>query len=259
METDTVLIDDSQVSYDLIGDLHGCFSECLELLTKVGYIIKRDSKAKYGFTVTPPQNRKTVFVGDLCDRGPEIVDCFKLVMTMVEANMAYCILGNHEAKFLKKLSGRQVQIKNGLEDTLEQFKSESPKIIQAVKHFMEHLPIQLVLDYGKLVVAHAGLPEHLHGKSSKKVTTHAIYGDVSGATDEHGLPVRKDWTLNYEGAAIVVYGHVPRIEAYLSNATYGIDTGCVFGGKLTCLHYPELEIVQVKAKRIYSQHAHLNF
>jgi protein phosphatase len=132
-------------------------------------------------------------------------------------------------------------------------------MMQAVKHFIENLPIQLVLDHGKLVVAHAGLPEHLHGKSSKKVLTHAIYGDVSGATDEHGLPIRKDWTLDYKGAAIVVYGHVPRIAAYQSNSTYGIDTGCVFGGKLTCLHYPELEFCQVLAKVVYSQHAHIDF
>jgi protein phosphatase len=248
-----------QGPFDIIGDIHGCFEECLELLQTIGYQIKRDEQSKYGFQVTNPPGRTAVFVGDLTDRGPNSVDSLRLVMTMVENEQALCILGNHEAKLVKKLSGRNVQVKNGLETTMAELDRESATFREEVRRFVENLPIQLVLDDGKLVIAHAGLPEHYHGKQSKAVTSHAIYGDVSGKTDEHGLPIRRDWTLDYKGQSIVVYGHVPRQESYLSNKTYGIDTGCVFGGKLTCLKYPELEFVDVKAKKIYSQHAHLQF
>ncbi|MDF1865836.1 MAG: AAA family ATPase, partial [Saprospiraceae bacterium] len=58
--------------FDIIGDVHGCFSELSTLLTKLGYtIIKHQNKMNnYGYSVLPPRNRKAIFVGDLVDRGP---------------------------------------------------------------------------------------------------------------------------------------------------------------------------------------------
>lgn len=248
-----------QGPFDIIGDVHGCFDELIELLTKLNYKVNRDSGTKYGFKVETPPNRKVIFVGDLCDRGPNSMDCFKLAMTMVENNQAFCVLGNHEAKLLKKLQGRNVQLKNGLELTVEQLSHETNEFKKQLHQFIDQLPVHYVFDQGNLIIAHAGLPERYHGKVSEKIKVFAIYGDVSGKTDEHGLPIRKDWSLEYQGDAIVVYGHVPRNEHYLSNKTYGIDTGCVFGGKLTCLKHPELEIIQVEAKKVYSEHAKVKF
>lgn len=152
-----------------------------------------------------------------------------------------------------------MQIKNGLENTLSELAQAPVWLVKDIKTFVTNLKLQLVLDQGRLVVAHAGLPEQYHGKEGKAVYSHALFGDVSGKTDQDGYPIRRDWTLNYHGRAIVVYGHVPKTKVYESNQTFGIDTGCVFGGMLSCLRYPEMEIVAVKAKRIYSSHPHFDY
>lgn len=237
--------------FDIIGDIHGCFNELYDLLTKLGYNIKKDSDAKYGFKVTPPKGRRLVFLGDINDRGPNTLECFKLVMTCVNENIAYCIPGNHEIKLLRKLNGRNVTINHGLESTLNQLENESETFINELKDFIDNLRSHYVFDDGKLVVAHAGLPKQYHGRTSGRVRSFSIFGDVTGEKDDNGLPVRNDWTIDYRGDATVVYGHIPQLTTYKSNNTYCIDTGCVFGGALTALRYPEYEIVSIRAKEKY--------
>ena len=105
----------------------------------------------------------------------------------------------------------------------------------------------LCLDDGKLVVAHAGMKEEMQGRGSGKVRDFALYGETTGETDEFGLPVRYNWAAEYRGKAMVVYGHTPVPEPEWLNRTINIDTGCVFGGKLTALRYPEKELVSVPA------------
>jgi protein phosphatase len=78
-----------------------------------------------------------------------------------------------------------------------------------------------------------------------------LYGETTGETDEYGLPIRLPWADEYRGRALVVYGHTPVPEVQSVNNTICIDTGCVFGGKLTCFRYPEKEIVQVEARKEY--------
>ena len=112
-----------------------------------------------------------------------------------------------------------------------------------------------VLDDGKLVVAHAGMKEEMQGRGSGKVRDFALYGETTGETDEFGLPVRFDWASEYRGQAMVVYGHTPVPEPDWLNRTVNIDTGCVFGGKLTALRYPEKEFVSVPAARTYCEPA----
>ncbi len=108
-----------------------------------------------------------------------------------------------------------------------------------------------MLDDGKLVVAHAGMKEEMQGRGSGKVREFALYGETTGETDEFGLPVRLNWAAEYRGKAMVVYGHTPVAEPEWLNRTINIDTGCVFGGKLTALRYPEKEIVSVPARLTY--------
>ncbi len=112
-----------------------------------------------------------------------------------------------------------------------------------------------VLDDGKLVVAHAGMKEEMQGRGSGKVRDFALYGETTGETDEFGLPVRFDWASEYRGQAMVVYGHTPVPEPDWLNRTVNIDTGCVFGGKLTALRYPEKEFVSIPAARTYCEPA----
>jgi polynucleotide kinase-phosphatase len=240
--------------FDIIGDLHGCYDELLDLLSKLGYTVE-EGEAPAGSRVRPPEGRKAVFLGDLVDRGPRIPDVLRLVMGMVEAGTALCVPGNHDVKLLRKLRGRDVRITHGLGDSLEQLEREPPEFREQVSSFLDRLVSHYVLDRGRLVVAHAGLREEYQGRASGRVRDFALYGETTGETDEFGLPVRYNWAAEYRGQARVVYGHTPVPEPEWVNGTINIDTGCVFGGRLTALRYPELELVSVPARSTYAQPA----
>ncbi|MDQ3716055.1 MAG: polynucleotide kinase-phosphatase [Actinomycetota bacterium] len=232
--------------FDIIGDVHGCLEELSRLLTELGYEVNGvDAGAHH------PDGRRAFFVGDLVDRGPSSPAVLRLVMAMVATGDALCVPGNHEAKLLRALRGRRVTVSHGLGETLAQLAGEPPEFSKQVADFIDGLVSHLVLDDGKLVVAHAGLRADMHGRASGAVRAFALYGDTSGETDEFGLPVRYPWAEEYRGEAIVVYGHTPVPEATWLNRTICIDTGCVFGGQLTALRYPEREVVSVPAARTY--------
>ena len=240
--------------FDIIGDVHGCFDELVSLLERLGYHVTRPSAgrgADDGFSVFHPEGRKAVFVGDLVDRGPGVVNVLKLVMSMVSDGTALCVAGNHESKLVRKLKGRNVQMSHGLAESLEQLELESPEFQQQATQFMDGLISHYVLDGGNLVVAHAGMKEEYQGRASARVRDFCLYGETTGETDEWGLPVRADWAAGYRGKATVVYGHTPVAEPAWLNRTINVDTGCVFGGSLTALRYPENELVSVPAARVY--------
>jgi protein phosphatase len=205
------------------------------------------------FTVQPANGRKLVFVGDLVDRGPKVPQVLKLVMNAVASGAALCVPGNHDAKLMRKLRGREVQITHGLAESLAQLANEPEDFRKRVAEFIDDLVSHYVLDDGKLVVAHAGMKETMQGRGSGAVREFALFGETTGETDEFGLPVRYNWAAEYRGAAAVVYGHTPVPEPEWLNRTINIDTGCVFGGKLTALRYPEKELVSVPAKQTYAE------
>jgi protein phosphatase len=237
---------DDHGPFDIIGDVHGCFDELVDLLRALGYAVDPDAPS-----ATPPAGRKAIFLGDLVDRGPGIARVLKLALNMTRAGTALCIPGNHETKLLKKLQGRDVKVSHGLAETLEQLAREPAELSQQVADFIDGMVGHYVLDDGKLVVAHAGMKESLQGRASGRVREFALYGETTGERDEFGLPIRYDWAADYRGSAMVVYGHTPVPEAEWLNRTICIDTGCVFGGKLTALRYPERELVEVPARRMY--------
>ncbi|MCL1982093.1 MAG: polynucleotide kinase-phosphatase [Clostridiales bacterium] len=232
--------------FDVIGDVHGCYDELCALLDKLGYSVEKES-----CTATPSDGRRAVFLGDLADRGPDNTKVLRLVMSMVQSGSAYCIAGNHDVKLLKKLRGANVQLTHGLDKTVEQLESQSGEFVEEVKAFLDGLLSHYVFDGGKLVVAHAGLKEKYQGRGSGRVRDFCLYGDTTGETDEYGLPVRLPWANEYRGKATVVYGHIPAPDVAAINNTFCIDTGCVFGGKLTAFRYPEKEIVQIEASKEY--------
>jgi polynucleotide kinase-phosphatase len=241
--------------FDIIGDVHGCFDELQELLLKLCYSVNRtdETEKNFGFSVIAPENRKVIFVGDLVDRGPDSPSVLSLVMSMVNSGVAFCVPGNHDLKLQKYLNGKQVQLKHGLEVTVKQLESETAQFKSTVEKFLYGLISHYVFDNGKLVVAHAGLKEEMQGRGSGAVRSFCMYGETTGEIDEFGLPVRHNWAKEYRGKAKVVYGHTPVPEAEWLNKTIDIDTGCVFGGKLTALRYPEEELVSVKAKMVYCE------
>jgi protein phosphatase len=237
--------------FDIIGDVHGCFAELHELLTALGYVIEYVDGDEPAYRVQPPEGRKAVFLGDLVDRGPAVPEVLRLVMDMVASEAALCVPGNHDIKLLYQLQGRDVTLKYGLAETVAQLERESPVFRERVRVFLDGLARHYVLDDGKLVVAHAGLRAEMQGRTSKAVREFALYGETTGETDEFGLPVRYNWAAEYRGEALVVYGHTPVPEADWLNHTVNIDTGCVFGGKLTALRYPERTLLSVPAHQTY--------
>ena len=243
--------------FDIVGDVHGCFDELQELLTTLGYTINQveANPTNFGFDIRPPDNRKVIFTGDLVDRGPDSPGVLRLVMSMVNSGLAYCVPGNHDMKLHKFLNGKQVQLIHGLETTVKQLETEPHEFKKSVAQFLYSLISHYVFDRGKLVVTHAGLKEEMQGRGSGAVRSFCLYGETTGETDEFGLPVRHNWAKEYRGNAKVVYGHTPVPEAEWLNKTIDIDTGCVFGGKLTALRYPEEELVSVKAKQVYCEPA----
>ncbi|MDB5388530.1 MAG: polynucleotide 3-phosphatase, partial [Planctomycetaceae bacterium] len=244
--------------FDIIGDVHGCCDELELLLSQLGYQIdsvadSNDVERAYRH----PAGRKAVFVGDLADRGPRVVDTLNLVQAMCAAGTALCVPGNHDEKLLRKLSGREVKIAHGLAETLAEIEAlpEAVKseFITRTKLFLDGLISHYVLDGGKLVVAHAGMKQAYQGRASQRVRMFALYGETSGETDEFGLPIRHNWAAEYRGPAMVAYGHTPVPHPEWLNHTINVDTGCVFGGKLTALRYPEKELVSVPAARVYAE------
>jgi protein phosphatase len=239
--------------FDIIGDVHGCYDELVGLMALLGYQVEPSAKTPDQVTVRLPEGRKAIFLGDLVDRGPRIPDVLKLVMGMVEAGTAFCVPGNHDVKLMRKLLGKDVQITHGLADSVVQLEKEPEDFRRRVADFIDDLVSHYLLDDGKLVVAHAGMKESMQGRGSGKVREFALYGETTGETDEFGLPVRYNWAAEYRGRAMVVYGHTPVPEPEWLNRTINIDTGCVFGGKLSALRYPEKEVVSVPAAHTYCQ------
>ena len=226
--------------FDIIGDIHGCRSELETLLGKLGYV-----------DGAHPQGRTAVFVGDLVDRGPDSPGVLRRVMGMVKSGNALCVPGNHENKLGRWLKGRNVQHTHGLAETIEQLEKEEDGFKEQVREFIDGLVSHYVLDGGNLVVCHAGLPEKYHGRTSGRVRSHALYGDTTGETDEFGLPVRYPWAEDYRGRAAVVYGHTPVPSTSWINNTICLDTGAVFGGRMTALRWPERELVDVPAEKVW--------
>jgi protein phosphatase len=235
---------DEHGPFDIVGDIHGCHAELVGLLDQLGYVDGRH-----------PEGRRAIFVGDYGDRGPATPAVLKLVMAMAEAGDAICLPGNHDLKLVRKLKGRNVQITHGLAETLEQLEPESDDFKAAIAGFLDGLVSHVVLDEGKLVVAHAGMKQAYQGRSSGRVRDFALFGETTGETDEFGLPVRLQWANDYRGSATVVYGHTPVADPTWINNTINIDTGCVFGGRLTALRWPERELVSVPAERTYYEPA----
>ncbi|GAB2546195.1 polynucleotide kinase-phosphatase [Nocardia heshunensis] len=236
--------------FDVIGDVHGCRSELETLLDELGYLIARDEDGR-AVDARHPEGRTAVFVGDLVDRGPDTPGVLRLVMGMVGSGNALCVTGNHEFKLVRALDGRRVKVAHGLAESLAQLEAEDAEFRKTAQEFMRGLVSHYVLDGGKLVVAHAGLKEAYHGRTSGRVREFAMYGESTGETDEYGLPVRYPWASDYRGKALVLYGHTPMTDLVWVNNTLCLDTGVVFGGRLTALRYPEREPVSVAAEQVW--------
>lgn len=242
--------------FDLIGDVHGCAPELRALLGKLGWHCTRLAAptALWGNEcwLPPGAARRAVFVGDLVDRGPAILDTLRIVRNMMQVGVALGVMGNHDDKLVRWLEGRSVQTGQGLESSIAELEPLSLEDRSEIRSFLATLADHYVFDAGRLVVAHAGLIEAMQGRSAAAVRAFCLYGETNGATDEYGLPARGNWAEHYRGAATVIYGHTPVAEPQWLHNTLNIDTGVVYGRRLTALRYLERELVSVQAQRPYA-------
>lgn len=226
---------------DIIGDIHGCYTEFQKLTERLGYTWTN------GIPVHP--DRILGFVGDLTDRGPHSLKVIETVWRLWKTQKAWYVPGNHCNKLYRYFLGRNVKIAHGLETTVAELNNLSA---QALNHYQkmfmelyENAPLYQVLDNGKLVIAHAGIKEEMIGKTNKAIKTFVLYGDITGEMLPDGMPVRRDWAKSYKGNAFIVYGHTPVVTPRKAGNTINIDTGAVFGGALTAFQYPEMTTVSI--------------
>ncbi|BCM92769.1 bis(5'-nucleosyl)-tetraphosphatase PrpE [asymmetrical] [Abditibacteriota bacterium] len=234
--------------FDIIGDVHGCGDELEALLAQLGY--ERDESGTFRHS-----ERMALFVGDLVDRGPRVADVLDIVQHMVSSGAALCVRGNHDDKVLRFLEGKHPKVTHGLATSIADLEARDDEFHERMRAFLDGLISHYVLDEGRLVIAHAGCKAEFQGRSSGTVRSFCMYGETTGETDEFGLPVRYPWAQDYRGKAAVVYGHTPVPRAQWLNNTIDIDTGCVFGGKLTALRWPERELIEVPALQTYAEPA----
>ncbi|WP_175988457.1 bis(5'-nucleosyl)-tetraphosphatase PrpE [Bacillus sp. Marseille-Q1617] len=227
---------------DVIGDIHGCLQEFRNLTEKLGYSWSSGLPRH-------PEGRKLAFVGDLTDRGPHSLQTIRVVASLQKEKAAYYVPGNHCNKLYRYFLGNNVKILHGLETTTAELSALTERERNEYKtmfiNLYEAAPLYRILDEGKLIIAHAGIKEEYIGKDNKRVKTFVLYGDITGEVNEDGTPVRRDWAKEYKGDAWIIYGHTPVKEPRMMNKTVNIDTGAVFGGKLTAMRYPEIELISV--------------
>ena len=236
--------------FDVIGDVHGCYDELEELLVRLGHEKLLDPNVA---PAPEGQRPRLVFVGDLVDRGDRILDVVRLVLRLHRRGHALCVVGNHDDRFLRWMHGRRVQVKHGLEQTAAEFnaipRGERDRFRGELMDFLHKLPWALRLDDGHCIVAHAAWHAELHeGPSTEHLRSYTLYGPTTGGRTPEGFPERIDWAPHYQGPELVVFGHQVYEVPYVHEHAIGIDTGCVFGGALSALRYPSLEIVSVPSR-----------
>lgn len=229
-------------NFDVIGDVHSCYYQLVELLISMGYVVdKENNKITHS-----PKGRFLIFVGDLVDRGQYPIEVLSLVMTAVKEKFALCARGNHEHKLYRALIGNQVQINEDLKYTLEEIEKQDNNFKNKINDFLSSLPYQIVINNGETIIAHGGLTEKYHGVNSKSMKAMATFGKPTGKKDEHGHPIRLDWAKDYRGEAYVIYGHTPITYPVWTNNTINIDTRCFNTSILSAIRMPEKEIFDTR-------------
>lgn len=237
---------------DVIGDVHGCIYELMELLEKLGY--KQDNKSWFN-----PEGRFLLFVGDLVDRGTSSYAVLKLVRDMVVHERALCALGNHDDKLKRWLKGSSVKISSN-KSTVEEFNHLTQDQKDLALEFLEKCPYFILADFDKnnnprLVVSHAAWKPHMLHENKKQIRSYCCFGPTTGKRTTDRYFERVDWTEHYpDGAPTCITGHTSYIGPIADrNNCICVDTACVYGGYLTAARWPEKQYVQVAAKKCYAE------
>ncbi|GAA4722736.1 metallophosphoesterase [Brevibacillus fulvus] len=243
---------------DIVGDVHGCFAEFMELLGQLGYV--RDASDDL---YRHPAGRKLISLGDITSRGPESLKMLDFFIRHIRAGIAEMVDSNHGWKIARWLDGRNVSLAHGDEKVEDEFtryaEQHGEKMAASLKEKARELLLaspshMLLRRNGKVevVAVHAGIRDDYIGKDSPAIRNFCRYGDVAGMGPD-GRPIRKEWASERtKQTPLIVWGHDPRPQPERKNGSINIDQGCVFGGQLTAYRYPEDECIGVKAEMNYS-------
>ncbi|MEH7178152.1 polynucleotide kinase-phosphatase [Neobacillus vireti] len=241
---------------DFIGDIHGCYEEFLEILSKLGY--QENDEGYY----IHPEGRKILSLGDVLSRGSRSIETLQFFQKHVAAGHAYMIDSNHGWKIARWLEGKNVKMAHGDENVAAEFEEyerkngteETEKLKEQIKELLLEAKSHYIIrknGVNAVVAVHAGIKDHYIGKQSHRISDFCRYGDTDGL-DENGKPIRKDWSISHKSSELIIWGHDPKPQPLLVNNTLNIDQGVVFGGTLTAYRYPEKQFVSVKAKQDYA-------
>ncbi|QOY54530.1 metallophosphoesterase [Candidatus Sulfurimonas marisnigri] len=209
----------------IIGDVHGCFYTLQKLLVKL------------------PVDADIIFVGDLCDRGLHTKEVIELVMK----NNYHCILGNHDDYMITHIQectdNRELCVRWNIEDymggeqTLLSYKDSYETMLNHVK-WLESMPRYIEID--KYFITHGFSLPYYQRRNNSSAHTGLLKNRISDE-DEWGHDWEKDWK-SYD--VVNIFGHTDYNEIEIGENYYGIDTGCVYGGKLTALQLGSMNIIE---------------
>lgn len=208
----------------VIGDIHGCYDELLELLERISL----------------GADDRVVCVGDLVVKGWKNREVLDLLMTDGRFSS---VLGNHDRVLLRHWRGEPVRLKKAHEKALAEMEADRARYAA----YLESLP--LMIDLGSHLVVHAGVRPGvpIEEQSVEDLTELRTLG--GDRKSREGTP----WYEVYEGEKTVLFGHWPAGELRRGPRALGIDTGCVYGYELTAYVIETEEVLRVQARRAYDQ------
>ena len=208
----------------VVGDLHGCYDELMELLEKIGI----------------GDDDRVICVGDLITKGPKSKEVLELFMTDARFTT---VIGNHDLALRRKWNGEEIELKAAQKEAHKELRGEK----DAYAAFFNRLPFTIDLDTH--LVVHAGLRPNVELYSQTTDDMVLIRTLGPDRESDEGTP----WYHVYYGEKVVLFGHWPAPEPRRGKQAIGLDTGCVYGYNLTAYIIETDEFVTVKAKKAYDE------
>lgn len=205
----------------IVGDLHGCYDEMLDLLKLVDY---------------RPAEDRLIFTGDVINRGPQSKACIEFL----QQHKARSVLGNHEYFMLQSFLLKEPE-RNVYKNMAAEFGPNLPQLIDEIAGWPVWIEEE---DY---LVIHAGL----HPTLAKESTPTDYLVNVRNLLNEAGAVT--PWFDLYQGKKLVVFGHWARLKGVVRDNVIGLDLGCVYGEKLQALSLPDRRLFEVPARQKYFQ------
>ena len=208
----------------VIGDIHGCYDELVELLEKANL----------------SNEDRVVAVGDLIVKGPKNQDVLELFM---EDHRFTSVIGNHDLAVLNFWKGENVALKPQQQQACLELKESRDRYAA----FFDSCPF--ILDLSSHVVVHAGIRPgiSLSDQSPEDLVELRTLGE--DRTSREGTP----WYADYTDGPTILFGHWPAPEPRKSSHALGLDTGCVYGHQLTAYVLETNEFYAVQARQIYDR------